>query len=433
MLTIAVLGTLDTKGNEHAFVADRIRDAGHRALLIDVGTAALPNIKPNITREEVLAFPAPLAPSSPAHLPRGTGGERSQISFAEQLPTDRGQAIAEMVNAVPHLLRQLVDQGKIHGIISLGGTGGTAIGTAAMRALPMGFPKVMVSTVAGGNVSQYVDVSDIVMFPSIVDVSGLNRISQGVFARAAAAVCSMAETNAKLHSQPDSKPLIVASMFGNTTRCVEHARKLLESAGYEVLVFHATGIGGRSMEAIIASGVVAGVLDITTTEWADELVGGVMRGGPHRLEAAARGGVPAVVAPGCLDMVNFAERNSMPEVFRDRTLYQHNPQITLMRTTSDECRQLGRIIASKLNQSIGPVRVLFPMRAISVISAAGQPFHDPIADQALCISLRESLRPDIPFDEVDCEINDPVFAERCVKQLLAIIANPMVTHAPALD
>ncbi len=394
MKTIAVIGTLDTKGAEHAFLADRIRSLGCNALLIDVGTLSEPTVAPDIRREAILG---------------------ANASY-----TDRGQAIGAISSCLPGFIRTLFDEGKIDGVISMGGTGGTAIGTAAMRALPLGVPKVMVSTVASGDVSRYVDISDILMFPSIVDVSGLNRISQGVFSRAAATIVAMVNANADSVCD-DAKPLVVASMFGNTTKCVERAKQRLEEHGYEVLVFHATGVGGRTMEAIIESGVVAGVLDITTTEWADELVGGILRGGPHRLEAAARHGVPAIVTPGCLDMVNFGERASIPDKFKDRIFYQHNPQITLMRTTAEECEQLGAVIASKLNLSTGPVLFAFPRKAISMISAVGQPFHDALADEALLGSLRRHMRPDIQLHELNVEINDAVFADFCVDWLLGMM------------
>ena len=275
--------------------------------------------------------------------------------------------------------------------------------------------KLMVSTLASGNVAHYVGVKDIVMFPSIVDVAGLNRISRQILTRAAGAICGMVE------AQPaagEDKPIIVASQFGNTTACVDHARQILEAAGYEVLVFHATGTGGRTMESLIEAGLVSGVLDITTTEWADELVGGVLNAGPNRLEAAAKLGVPAVVTPGCLDMVNFFAPETVPAKFKGRTFYQHNPQVTLMRTTPEECAQLGAIIAQKLNASIGPVTVLIPLQAISVISAPGQKFHDPVADKALFDALKSSLRPDIEVIEMNCEINDSAFAEACAKALL---------------
>jgi uncharacterized protein (UPF0261 family) len=256
------------------------------------------------------------------------------------------------------------------------------------------------------------------MIPAIVDVQGLNRISRLILARAAGAVCGMVEMTPPSISTAD-KPIIVASMFGNTTTCVNRARQILEQAGYEVLVFHATGTGGRTMESLIETGMVAGVLDITTTEWADELVGGVLSAGPTRLEAAARTGTPAIVAPGCLDMVNFGAPDSVPTKFAGRTFYQHNPQVTLMRTTPDECRELGQVIAEKVNGYRGPVTVLLPKRAISVISAPGQPFYSPEADAALFGAIKANLKPGLPVVELDCEINDPAFAEACAQSLLA--------------
>jgi uncharacterized protein (UPF0261 family) len=401
MLTIAVLGTFDTKGHEHRFVAEQIRQRGHRALLVDAGGFATPQIQADVSREDIAA----------------TGGFDLA---ALQARSDRGAMVEAMASSAAATLVRLMTEGQIQGVISLGGTGGTAIGTTAMRALPMGFPKVMVSTVAGGNVAPYVGVKDIVMMPSIVDVAGLNRFSRAVFSRAAATVCALAETNVRLdeESAPGDKPLIVASMFGNTTQCVEYARRLLERKGYEVLVFHATGSGGRTMESLIESGSVTGVLDITTTEWADELAGGILNSGPTRLEAAPRHGIPAIVTPGCLDMVNFGPPESVPTRYAGRLFYQHNPQITLMRTTPDECRQLGQILAEKINLSTGPVTVLIPLRGISVISTEGKPFYDPAADAALFDALKENLRADIPVCELDGNINDPAFAEACVNALL---------------
>jgi uncharacterized protein (UPF0261 family) len=296
---------------------------------------------------------------------------------------DRGDAVAAMSAAAPQMLAKLYEESRFDGVISLGGGGGTAIGTAAMRALPLGVPKLMVSTLASGNTTQYVGVKDIVMMPSIVDVAGLNRLSRMVLTRAAGAICGMVESAEGDNASPrDDKPMIVASMFGNTTECVQRAKSILEHEGFEVLVFHATGVGGRTMESLIESGLVAGVLDVTTTEWADELVGGVLGAGPQRLDAAAKHGVPAVIAPGCLDMVNFHAPDSVPPKFAGRNFYRHNPQVTLMRTTPEECAQLGKIVAEKVNASTGPVTVLIPRRGISVISAAGQPFHDPAADEA---------------------------------------------------
>jgi len=401
MATIAILGTMDTKGEEHAFVAEQIKRRGHQVLVIDTGTLEPPKLKPHVTRQEVAA---------------AAGVDLDQLIARR----DRGEAVTAMSQGAPIVLARLAEEKKIDGVISLGGGGGTAISTAAMRALPMGFPKLMVSTLASGNTSQYVGVKDIVMFPSIVDVAGLNRISRQILTRAAGAICGMVE------SQPPSaedKPIVVASQFGNTTACVDHARKVLEAAGYEVLVFHATGAGGRTMESLIESGMVAGVLDITTTEWADELVGGFLSAGPTRLEAAAKHGVPAIVTPGCLDMVNFYAPESVPAKFKGRKFYAHNPQVTLMRTTPEECARLGQIIAEKLNASTGRVTVLIPRRAISVISAPGQQFHDPAADQALFSALKAGLRSGIEVVEMDCAINDGPFAEACAKHLLRNIAD----------
>lgn len=396
MATIAVLGTMDTKGEEHAFVAEQIRQRGHKVLVIDTGTLEPPKLKPDITREQVAAA--------------------GSVDLAKVVAKrDRGEAVDAMSRGAPALLLRLVQEKKIDGVISLGGGGGTAIGTAAMRALPIGFPKVMVTTLASGNTSQYVGVKDIVLFPSIVDVAGINRISREILARAAGAICGMVEAKPP---PGEDKPIIVASQFGNTTDCVTHARKLLEKAGYEVLVFHATGVGGQTMESLVESGMVAGVLDITTTEWADELVGGVLSAGPTRLEAAAKSGVPAIVTPGCLDMVNFHGPGTVPEKFKGRTFYQHNPQVMLMRTTPEECAELGKILAQKVNASKGPVTVLLPKKAISVISAPGQKFHDPTADTALFGAIKSNLRKDIELIEMDCAINDPAFAEACANALL---------------
>ncbi len=390
MATIAILGTLDTKGEEHAFVADLIRERGHTPLLIDAGTQGEPTVKPDILRDQLI------------------GG---------QTFTDRGEAMAAMAGVATAFCAKLVARKKIAGIVSLGGGGGTAIGTAVMRALPAGFPKLMVSTLAASESAPvYMGVKDVTMMPSIVDIAGLNRISREIFANAAGAICGMVETSAP---KTEDKPIIVASMFGNTTDCVNLAKSILEAVGYEVLVFHATGTGGRTMESLIETGMVAGVLDITTTEWADEHVGGILGAGPTRLEAAARHGVPAIVTPGCLDMVNFGEPDSVPDKFADRTFYQHNPQVTLMRTTPEECSALGKIISEKINLSIGPVTVLLPTKAISVISAEGEPFRDPTADQALFFALKENLRKDIEIIVEDYVINDPKFAERCAQTLLA--------------
>ena len=397
MAIIAVIGTLDSKGEEHDFIAKLIRSYGHGTLLIDVGTGSEPTVKPRITRYQV--------------------AEAAGIDLDEILERhDRGESVSAMSKAAPVLLLELHSKGLIHGVISLGGGGGTAISTAAMRALPIGFPKLMVSTLAAGNTAPYLGTSDITMMPSIADVAGLNRLSKTIFTRAAGAICGMVEAEIDV---ADDKPLIVASMFGNTTACVTEAKRILEGAGYEVLVFAATGAGGRAMESIIESGIAAGVLDLTTTEWADELAGGVLTAGPTRMDAAAAAGIPVVVSPGCLDMVNFGEKSSIPEKYADRNFYVHNPQVTLMRTTPQECTELGRILAEKANAYTAGCAIMIPKKAISVISAEGQAFHDPAADEALFASIEKNAKVDVT--ELDHEINDPEFARACAEKLLQLM------------
>ena len=397
MATIAVLGTLDSKGEEHAFVAALIAQHGHKPLLIDVGTGGPATIQPDITREQVAA----------------AAGIDLAALMAKK---DRGECVVAMTKAAPACVAKLAAEGRIHGIISLGGGGGTAIGTAAMRALPLGFPKLMVSTLAAGNVAPYLGTKDITMMPSIADVAGLNRLSRVIFTRAAGAICGMVSVTPEVGA---SKPLIVASQFGNTTTCVTEAKKVLEAAGYEVLVFAATGTGGRIMESVIESGIVSGVLDVTTTEWADELVGGNLNAGPDRMDAAAKANIPVVVAPGCLDMVNFGEMASIPEKFKGRNFYIHNPQITLMRTTADECRQLGAIVAKKANAYKAGTAIMIPRKAISVISAVGQPFHDAAADEALFSALKANAK--VSVQEFDFAINDKEFAQACAYKLIELI------------
>ncbi|WP_342774618.1 Tm-1-like ATP-binding domain-containing protein [Paenibacillus piri] len=404
--TVALLGALDTKGMEYAYVRDYIVSKGYNVLLIDVGVLEAPYLEPDITREAVA---------------KAAGAELSELAEKK----DRGEAIEAMSRGVRKLLGELYAAGRFQAVLALGGTGGTSVACAGMRELPVGVPKVMVSTVAGTDVSAYVGTKDITMIPSIVDVSGINRISREIFLRAAGAVCGMLEADPPKGAD---KPIIAASMFGNTTVAVEAAKKTLEQAGFEVIVFHCTGQGGKTMEALIESGLVAGVLDMTTTEWADELVGGVFSAGPRRLEAAARGAVPAIVVPGCLDMVNFGAPETVPGRFADRTLYRHNPNVTLMRTNIEENRELGRRIAEKLNMSRGRVTVLLPKQGLSVISADGGAFYWPEADQALFDSLTESLRPDIEVIERDCPINDLAFAELCARTLLNHLTEKGANH-----
>ena len=397
MATIAILGTLDSKAEEHSFIAERIRERGHNVALIDVGTGGEPQITPDYSRYEVAA---------------ATGVDLKSLIERH----DRGACVVAMSEAAPIFLAQLVEAGTINGVVSLGGGGGTAIGTAAMRALPIGFPKLMVSTLASGNTAHYVGTKDIVMMPSIVDVSGLNRISRTIFTRAAGAICGMVE--AKIDEE-GGKPLIVASMFGNTTTCVNEAKAILEEAGYEVLVFHATGSGGQAMESLIESGMVSGVLDVTTTEWTDEVVGATLSAGPTRMDAMTKAKVPAVVVPGCVDMANFGSRETVPPKFEGRNFYIHNPQVTLMRTNARECAEIGKVIAIKANANTAPVAILNPLKAVSEINGEGQAFYDQEADTALFKAIRTNAQVEV----IDLEetINSFVFARACAEKLLELI------------
>jgi uncharacterized protein (UPF0261 family) len=407
--TIAVIGALDTKGQDFAFLKSEIQRRGCATLVIDIGVLGVPPFPADITREQV----AQAGGQSLTELV--TGG-------------DRGIAMTVMGTGASVILRQLHHAGRIQGVISMGGGGGTSVATTAMRALPVGFPKLMVSTLASGDTSGFVGQTDITMMPSIIDVNGVNRITRQIYANAAGAICGMvADSGAVSTDQQRDKPLIAATMFGNTTRAVNHAKSLLEAAGYEVLVFHATGMGGRAMESLVKEDWFAGVLDMTTTEWADELCGGVLSAGSERLDAAAIAGIPQVVVPGCIDMCNFWARDTVPERYRDRLFYEWNPNITLMRTTPEETAQLGEIFATKLNRATAGVSVYVPMKGVSEIDVEGKPFHSPEALHSFVSSLKANLRSDIPVIVVEMDINDPAFAET-VSQALLKMLEPLGMH-----
>lgn len=397
--TITLLGALDTKGEEFAFVKAALLRRGHQTLVINTGVVGEPAFVPDIGADQV-----------------AIAGGTTLAELRQQ--ADRGKAIEVMSKGAAVVVQQLHENSQLHGILSMGGSAGTAVGTAAMRALPVGLPKLMVSTLASGDTAPYVGVSDLVMMPSVVDVAGVNRISARIFANAAGAISGMVETEAP---QIAEKPLIAASMFGNTTKLVDQCRKLLEAQGYEVLVFHATGTGGKIMESLIEAGYINGVLDVTTTEWADELVGGVLTAGPTRLDAAAKRGVPQVIAPGCLDMVNFWARSTVPAQFADRHFYKWNPNVTLMRTTVAENAELGRILAEKANRSSAPVAFFLPQQGVSVLDSPGGEFWEPEADQALFAAIKQQVRSDIPVYELDNNINDAAFAEAVVQKLLEFL------------
>jgi uncharacterized protein (UPF0261 family) len=406
--TVALIGTFDTKGEEFSFLRDRIESAGLRTMMIDVGVLGTPPFAADISQAEVAAA-------------------AKEDLAALQKERDRGRSVAAMALGATTILGRLFAQGAIHGVVALGGSAGTTIATAAMRALPYGFPKLMVSTLAAGDTRPYVGIKDICMMPSVLDISGLNHVSRRILSNAAGAICGMVA--AEPAGALDEKPAIAATMFGVTTPCVTAARRILEERGYEVLVFHATGAGGRAMEQLIEDGAIQAVLDMTTTELADELVGGVMSAGPHRLEAAGRKGIPQLVCPGAIDMVNFGPAETVPVEFRNRMLYVHNPTVTLMRTTPEECAEIGRITASKLNRASGPVTVLIPLQGVSEIDKLGGPFYSPEALNSYCRALKATLSSVVKLVELDAHINDESFARAAADLLMASLDAARGTRA----
>lgn len=398
-MTVFVFATLDTKGREAAFVRDELARAGVDAKLVDCGCLGDPVVAADVPREEVFR-----AAGTTLEAARARG--------------DRGEAVTQAAAGAAALAVRWHAQGKLTGVLGLGGSAGTTIATAAMRALPIGVPKLVVSTLASGSVGHFVGSSDLLMMNSVVDVAGINRISRAVLARAAQAMAGMAR--GEIPPGHGDRPLVAASMFGVTTPCVERARATLEKEGFEVLVFHATGTGGRTLEKLARDGMLAGVLDLTTTELADELVGGVLSAGPDRLTAAGERGIPQVVSVGALDMVNFHGIDTVPERFRGRNLHRHNANVTLMRTTPEENAKLGEEIGRKLSAAKGPVVILLPLRGVSAIDKSTQPFDDPAARAALFRGIRSSAKgPRVV--EVDAHINDPEFADRAASELLALL------------
>jgi uncharacterized protein (UPF0261 family) len=401
MATVVLVGTLDTKGNEFGFLRDRLREHGVDVLLVDCGIVGEPLCEPDIRREEVAA---------------AVGADVQALAAAG----DRGAAVTTMGDGAAAVVTRLHAEGRLDGILGLGGSGNSALATQAMRALPVGVPKLMVSTVASGDTRPYVGAVDVAMLYSVVDIAGVNRISARIMSNAAGMIAGAVASTPP--TADDGRPLIGATMFGVTTPCVTTARERLEELGYEVLVFHATGTGGQSLEALVRGGFLAGVLDVTTTELADELVGGVLSAGPERLEAAGQLGLPQVVSLGALDMVNFGPIETVPERFSDRNLYVHNPTITLMRTTPEECRELGRQIGRKLSGAIGPVALYVPRRGVSMIAVEGQVFHDAEADAALVEGLNETVRENVELHELDTDVNDPAFATAMADRLHEMVS-----------
>jgi uncharacterized protein (UPF0261 family) len=407
MPSVFLIATLDTKGHEADFVRRLLTSWDVPVTLVDAGSLGVPAVEADITRERLFEL----------------GG----TSLDEvRRRADRGEAVTVAAHGAARLARDAYAAGELRGVLGLGGSAGTTIATAAMKALPLGVPKVMVSTLASGTVRQFVGDKDIFMLNAVVDIVGINRVSRQVLSQAAAAMAGLV-THPPPPADSGDKPLVAATMFGVTTPCVERARETLERAGYEVLVFHATGNGGQAMESLIADGLIAGVLDLTTTELADEQAGGFLSAGPHRLEAAARAGIPQVVSTGALDMVNFYGPETIPAKFSGRLFYRHNANVTLMRTTADENARIGAAIARKLSAATGPLSVLLPARGVSAIDREGQPFDDPAARHVLHDAIRSGL-PGRDVIELDLHINDPEFADAAARKLIELMQ-----AAPATD
>ncbi|MFT5524138.1 MAG: hypothetical protein ACI9G1_000173 [Pirellulaceae bacterium] len=402
--SILLIGAFDTKGAEYAFLREQILGMGESVISVNSGIMGTTDLFPlDIEADQVLA---------------AAGHDIGAIRQAN----DRGAAIKAMAAGAAVIAKKLYDDGAIDAVIGMGGSGGSTVVTAAMRALPVGVPKICVSTVAATDTSPYVGDKDVTLIPSITDVSGVNRISRIIFTRAAGAVCGM--KRAELPIVADDRPIVAASMFGNTTKCVDACREILNQHGYEVLVFHATGTGGRTMETLIDEGLVDACLDITTTEWADEICGGVLSAGKDRLSAPGRAGIPHLIVPGCIDMANFGPIDSVPQQFRNgsRNLYEWNPAVTLMRTNVEENLEMGKVFAEKANAAQGPTAFLLPLNGVSILDGDGERFCDRVADQAMFDSLKQNLNDTIHVQEIEANINDREFAEQAVAMLLSLIA-----------
>ena len=399
MKTIAIAGTFDTKGRELKFIKELVEEQGLATLCIHTGVFE-PLVAPDVTNADIAA---------------AVGADINAIIEKK----DRATATDVLSRGMEALIPKLYAEGKFDGIISIGGSGGTSLATPAMRALPIGVPKVMVSTMASGDVSPYVGTSDIIMIPSVVDVEGLNDISRKIFSNAVNALVGMVQNQKEIKG--DGKPLLAATMFGVTTPCIKTAKEYLEAQGYDVLVFHATGTGGQCMESLIDGGFIKGVLDITTTEWCDEVVGGVLSAGPNRLAAAGKAGIPQVVSVGALDMVNFGPWDTVPAQFKERNLYKHNPTVTLMRTTGEELAVIGGKIAEKLNAAEGKTVMMLPLKGVSAIDVEGAPFYDAEADKVLFDTLRAQLADNVELIEMDHAVNDDEFALAAAKKLIELL------------
>jgi uncharacterized protein (UPF0261 family) len=407
---IAVVCTLDTKGEHASFIKTFIEQRGHEAVLLDVGVLGVPALAATFSREEIA---------------RAGGSELASLVAAH----DRGNALQVMTEGLTRIMTKLQREGRLDAVIGLGGGGGTSVASAAMRALPMGVPKVMVSTMAASNKGPaYVGTRDIVMFSTITDIMGMNPILRSVLANAAAAVCGMAESGATVGNlrQAGDRPTVAITAFGVTTTAVMRCYALLTEAGFHPLVFHANGTGGRAMEELIGEGMIDAVLDLTTTELPDELCGGLLSAGPHRLEAAGAHGITQVVLPGAMDMVNFTTPETVPARYAGRKFYRHSPYTTLMRTTVEENAILGRWVGEKLAKANPRPLLILPLRGFSEYDKEGGVFYDPQADQAFMDAAVEALGDRGDVVRLEAYINDPICAETAVAQLIRRFRSPAV-------
>ncbi len=405
---VVVVGAFDTKAEEYKLLIDLIKEKNFQVIAVNTGVMGSTDIFSVDILADVVA--------------QAGGTDIETLRKAN----DRGRAIAVMSDGLGTIIKDLYAKEKFDGIIGMGGTAGTNVVTSGMRPLPYGIPKICVSTVASGDVTPYVGISDIIMIPSLTDISGLNSLSQTIFTNAVGALAGMIEMEKRESSKESTKPIIAASMFGNTTPCIDACREALILKGYEVLVFHSTGAGGKTMEKLIDQGDVQGALDITTTEWADTLCGGVFDAGSTRLDAPGKAGIPHLIAPGCIDMCNFGNPDTIPSKYKDRLFYKWNPQVTLMRTTEEENRKLGEIFAEKANISKGKVTFIIPLKGYSMLDSKDdknepQLFWDPAADKAFIEGLKSRLKPEINIIEIDANINDPIFSKKAVEAFLDMI------------
>lgn len=399
--TILLIGAFDVKAEEYDFVRGLIEGQGCGVMAMNVGVMGGTSL-----------FPIDV---DAAEVARAGGGDLQKLRDAG----DRGAALKVMSQGAAVVAQRLYQDGAFAGVLAMGGSGGTGVATAAMRALPIGVPKVMVSTLAASDISPFVGFKDVVMIPAIVDVAGVNRISEKIFKEAVGAVCGMVRMD--FRPSLEQRPIIAASMFGNTTPCVDRCRKTLTERGYEVLVFHSTGSGGRMMESLVADGHVAAVLDITTTEWADEICDGILSAGDARLDAPGQAGIAHLIVPGCVDMANFGGKHTIPDRHKDRQFYEWSPTVTLMRTNVEENEQMGRIFARKANAAKGPVAFLLPLRGVSMLDKPGELFWSPDADRAVFDAIRKNVKPGIEVVELDCNINDDAFADKAVEMLMDLM------------